>query len=173
MARQEPLKVSCALPRGEIGDRAQKGDESVLPQVREFLDLHPDAVEDLGDLTRMARRAMIDLVTGDDLFCREAQERELRALTEEIAGPCSSILEQLLADQIALCWQQLRLAEMRCAVARDCTYTEEDYYQRCVDRAQKRYLNAIKTLAQIRRLQLPAVKLNVAGQGGKQVNIAG
>lgn len=173
MAPHKQLEVSCALPRGEIRDRAENGDESVRPQVREFLDNHPDVVESLGNLTRMARSAMIDLLTGEDLYFREAQERELRELTEEIAGPRPSILEQLLADQIALCWQQVRLAEMRCALARESTYTEGDYYQRCMDRAQRRFLNAIKTLAQVRRLQLPAVQLNVAGQGGRQVNIAG
>lgn len=172
MAPHKQLEVSCALPRGEIRDRAEKGDENVRPQVREFLDKHPDAVEDLGNLTRMARSAMIDLLSGDDLFFREAQERELRDLTEEIAGPRPGILEQLLADQIALCWQQVRLVEVRCALTRDCPHAEADYHQRCIDRAQRRFLHAIKTLAQVRRLQLPAVQLNVAGQGGRQVNIA-
>ena len=172
VAKQEPLKVSCSLPRGEIRDCAAKGDESVLPQVCEFLDKHPAAVEYLGNLTRMARSAMIETISGDDLYFREAQERKIRELTEKIAGPCPSMLEQLLADQIALCWQQVREHEMRWTLAREHTYAAADYYQRCIDRAQRRYLNAIKTLAQVRRLQLPAVQLNGAGQGGKQVNIA-
>ena len=172
MAKQAPVKVRCALPRGEIGERAIKGDESVLPQVCEFLDKHPATVEDLGNLTRMVSRAMIESLLGDDLSFRESQERKLRELTEKIAGPCPSVLEQLLADQIVLCWQQVRDQELRWAQAREFTHTQGDYDQRRIDRAQKRYLSAIKTLAQVRRLQLPAVQLNVAGQGGKQVNIA-
>ena len=38
------------------------------------------------------------------------------------------------------------------------------------DRAHRRYLSAIRTLAQVRRLLTPAVQINV---GENQVNVAG
>ena len=43
-----------------------------------------------------------------------------------------------------------------------------EFYQRRIDRAQKRFLSAIKALALVRRLQLPAVQVNI---GEKQMNI--
>jgi hypothetical protein len=43
-----------------------------------------------------------------------------------------------------------------------------DYYQRHQDRAHKRYLSAVRALAQVRRLLTPAVQVNI---GGQQVNI--
>jgi hypothetical protein len=44
------------------------------------------------------------------------------------------------------------------------------YYQRSLERAQKRYLAAIKTLAQVRKLAVPVLQVNIAR---KQVNVAG
>jgi hypothetical protein len=42
------------------------------------------------------------------------------------------------------------------------------------DVANRRYLSAIKALAQVRRLQVPlSVQVNVAAQGGQQVNVSG
>lgn len=157
----------------EILDRAEKGDRSVLPRIREIFDEFPAMVEEVGDLSRMAKDGIFDMLGGDNLMIREAQERKLATFIEEVAGPNSTALERLLADQIALCWLHVRYIEIKYSHTDSYTLTEGEYYQRCIDRAQKRYLRAIKTLAQVRRLQLPAVQLNVAGHGGKQVNIAG
>jgi hypothetical protein len=44
------------------------------------------------------------------------------------------------------------------------------YYQKGLDRAQKRYLSAIKALALVRKLALPVLQVNIAC---KQVNVAG
>lgn len=44
------------------------------------------------------------------------------------------------------------------------------YHQRIMSAAQKRYLAAIKTLALVRKLGLPVLKVNIAK---KQVNVAG
>jgi hypothetical protein len=44
------------------------------------------------------------------------------------------------------------------------------HYQRCITTAQKRYLAASKTLAQVRRLVVPVLQVNIAS---KQVNVAG
>jgi hypothetical protein len=40
------------------------------------------------------------------------------------------------------------------------------------DQANRRYLSAIKDLAQVRRLRLPATQVNVAVAGGQHVNVA-
>ena len=46
-------------------------------------------------------------------------------------------------------------------------------FQDRLDRAHRRYLSAIKALAQVRKMQLPAVQVNIAAQGGQQVNVGG
>lgn len=156
----------------ETLDLAEKGDRSALPQVRELLDEFPSMVDELGDLTQIAQGLMLSRF-GDSVLIHEAQERKLLALTEQIAGPDASALEKLLANQIVLCWQHVRFVEINYAQARDYTSRAGDYYERCIDRAQRRYLAAIKTLAQVRKLGLPAMQVNIAADGGKQVNVSG
>jgi hypothetical protein len=46
----------------------------------------------------------------------------------------------------------------------------ERMHQQRIERAQRRYLAAIKTLAQVRRMDLPTLQVNI---GEKQVNVAG
>lgn len=156
----------------EFLDRAKAGDRSVLPQVRGLLDEFPSMVDEYGNLSRLAQNAILNRAAGDHLLMREAGKRKLVALADEIAGPNPTALERLLADQIVLCWQHLRYVEVQWAQARDYTFREGEYYQRCLDRAQRRYLNAIKTLAQVRKLGLPALQVNIAAEGGRQVNVA-
>jgi hypothetical protein len=76
---------------------------------------------------------------------REGLRAKMEALRVELAGP--SPLERVLAERIVACWLHLYHLET--------IYGDKDrlplelgsYYQRCLDRAHKRYLSAIKTLA--------------------------
>ncbi|HZQ34669.1 MAG TPA: hypothetical protein VFD32_01970, partial [Dehalococcoidia bacterium] len=45
-----------------------------------------------------------------------------------------------------------------------------EYRQRFVERAERRYFAAIRSLAQVQRLLAPAVQVNI---GEKQINVAG
>jgi len=156
----------------EILDRIEKGDRSALPRLRQILDDVPDIVEELGDLTKIARSAIRNRLGADGLLLGEVLERKETALAAEIAGPNPTILERLLSDQIVLCWQHLRYLQIKYGQTKEHTFREGEYFERCIDKAQKRYLSAIKTLAQIRKLGLPALQVNIAAEGGKQVNVA-
>ena len=66
----------------------------------------------------------------------------------------------MLADRVAICWLDVQLAdrESRTKIAIEMLeVAENDYYQRCADRAQRRLFAAIRALAQVRRLALPAL----------------
>jgi len=165
------LEIHIPRQRSEIMKRAEEGDRSVLPQVRQMLDEAPDIAEELGNLDRLARAALLNLVAQENLLLQEAMTRRLDRMVAEIAGPDSSPLEGLLAEQIALCWQQLRFAETRRAQIQGCSLDHASHYERCISRAQSRYLQAIKTLAQIRKLGVPALQVNIATEGGQQVNL--
>jgi hypothetical protein len=157
---------------GDVLDRAEKGDRSVLPQVREILDEFPAVIDDLGDLSGMVRAALLDKMDDGDTLIREAEKRKLSDLTEGIEGACPTFLERLLAEQIVLCWQQLRLVEALHAQTHNYTLTEGEYFHRCIDKAQRRYLAAIKTLAQVRKPEVPTMQVNIAAEGGQQVNMS-
>jgi len=52
---------------------------------------------------------------------------------------------------------------------------EADYWDRYLTTAQNRFLRAVEALARVRRLarNTPALQINIAGEGGKQVNVQG
>ncbi len=81
--------------------------------------------------------------------------------------------ERLRPSRVALCWLQAKHADASYAERNrkgTVSLEQSDYIQRRQDRAHRRYLSAIKTLAQVRRLLGPSVQVNIAKQ---QVNVAG
>lgn len=151
---------------------AQDGDEAVLADVKKLLTEVPATVKELGDLAQTTRANLLKITSDGNLLRREAQSQRMTDLADEIAGPQASVLERLLAERIVIAGVQLNICEICLAQKSDIPLTVGDYFQRCIDRAQRRYLNAIKTLAQVRKLGLPALQVNIAAEGGKQVNVA-
>jgi hypothetical protein len=91
-------------------------------------------------------------------------------MREEVAGSSPSSLERLLAERVVASWLQVQLFEgLYIENMENATIKQADYYQKRLDRAHRRHLSAIKTLAQIRRLG-PVLQINI---GKKQVNTAG
>ena len=154
----------------EVLQKASSGDQSVLPELRRLLDLGPEIPQLFGDLGRLATTAWIDLATGDNLLRREALTRQVAVLEREIAGPSPSVLERLLAERIVVCWLELNYLELALTSKGERPLRQAEYYDRRKDRAHRRYLSAIRSLATIRRLVIPALQVNI---GAKQVNVAG
>ena len=76
----------------------------------------------------------------------------------------------MLAERIAACWLHVYHLERIYASKDGMTLDLAAHYHRCIDRAHKRYLSAIKTLAVVRKLALPVLQVNIAK---KQVNVTG
>ena len=116
------------------------------------------------------RRERFSTAAGDNLLIQETQARKCAALTKELAGPQPSPLERLLVERIVLCWLHLYSAEALYAQHRqDLSLRQAEFHQQRLSKAQARYLAAIRTLAQVRRLGVPAVQVNI----GQQQVIAG
>jgi hypothetical protein len=165
---EEPPRDPAELRR--LIERAQAGDESTLPALRKLLD-NAAFVDMLGgDLARQAEGSLIRAAAGNNLAFREALTRKLHLMRQELLGASPSPLERLLVERVVACWLQLQEADVRTAQAKDQSVQWADFYQSRMDRAHKRYLSAIKTLATIRKLALPVLQVNIAK---KQVNIAG
>ena len=160
-------------PRDELValvERAAKGDQSALPAVREMFDRLPRLWQEAGDLARHAEGAIAKVITGDDVYFREALCRKVEALRSELAGPDCTPLERVLVDRIVLCWLHAHYADAIYAQDMgDATFQLGDYRQRRQDRTHRRLLSAVRTLALVRRLGLPAMQVNIAE---KQINVA-
>jgi hypothetical protein len=79
-----------------------------------------------------------------------------------------------LVERVAGCWLQVHYFDVIYAQnMTKLTGEQSEYYQRRQDRAHKRYLAAIKTLAQVRRLLFPAVQVNIGAQQVNKVEVSG
>jgi hypothetical protein len=153
----------------KILERAQKGDESTLPVLHEILKT-PRWVEACGNLAKHAENALIHRFAAKDLAVGEGLRQKLEVMRGELTGPNPSPLERLLAERIATCWLHVYQLETTYASKDSMSLDLAMHFQRCIDRAHKRYLTAIKTLATVRKLALPVLQVNIAK---KQVNVAG
>lgn len=177
-ASTEPL--GRGLTRPEAQDRinallpaANRGDRAALAALRAACDADPDAYLHLGNVARHARRKLVDAIAGPNAVVAEAIEVKAGVLRDELRGPDPSPLERLLVERIVTNWLHLHYSEAVYAQRCDgegLTTAWHDYHQRKITRAERRYLASIKALAQVRRLALPAVQVNL---GGRQINVAG
>ena len=151
--------------------QTEKGDEKVVPTIREILDQSPDLAWSFRNLGKMTERLLINEMTGEDLLAKEMIEHQLESMRSEIASEHPSPLELLLTERIVATWLQVQLFESHYASGLGKhTLAQGNYYQKRLDRAHRNHLSAIRTLAQIRKLGPAAVQINIAQ---KQINTSG
>jgi hypothetical protein len=156
--------------------QAQAGDKDAAYQLRKALALPENAnvrrnLAKIGDTGEMARQAVAGRIAGTNLLVAEAVEIHIENMSRELAGPCASPLEVLLAERVAFCCARLNQYETIYAQASGqggMLIDDADHLEARIDQLHKRYLSAIKTLATVRKLQLPTVQINV---GEQQVNV--
>jgi hypothetical protein len=153
-----------------LTDRAVRGDEEALASVRALARSDRAAVARLGDLAAQVEGHWIDALYQDEpsrFLTRVAASDQRR----ELLGPAPSAIERLLVDRIIATHLEVSAAARHVALRyRESTpIALAEYHQAWLDRAQRRHLHALKALAQVRRLLLPAVQINVAEQQVNQV----
>src|SRR6516164_1103310 len=92
-------------------ERAEKGDASVLGELRVALDANPWVWERYGDLAQQSQAAWLRLVAGRNLLLLESARRKAEQLRAELAGPAPSPLERLLVERVVACWLQVHYAD--------------------------------------------------------------
>jgi hypothetical protein len=155
---------------GAVLDRAQDGDESAVPALREQMKRLPALVTKAGDLARHARTMLLKQYAGGNLVIREAVQVQLDQMRTELTGPTPSAVEALLADRVCTCWLHLHQLEVDYARRSEMPLPLALYYQRAITLAQRRYVSALTSLAAVRKLALPSLQVNI---GGQQINVAG
>lgn len=125
-----------------------------------------------GDIVEhTAQKLMKDI--GGTYALRTSLQVGWMQLQIDLARPNDGELERLLIQQIALAWLKLAYIEHYheyFLTTGTETITKCDFWERRLSAAQRRYLRATETLARVRRLQLPAVQVNIAEQQVNQVN---
>lgn len=152
-------------------ERARRGDQSCLPQLRAlFADGKRGSwyVEALGSPPAWLFDSLAKSAAGKDLAVREALERNMERVRRDLEGPDPTPIERLLAERAAICWAEVNLRGTIYEQARDLTIRQAEFHQRRIDAAHRRFLSAVRTLATVRKLAAPSLRINVAKN---QVNV--
>jgi hypothetical protein len=153
---------------------AEKGEENAVPEIRQILNEHPDLAREFVDLAKVAEDALIeDMTREQDLATRELMRHQLEAMKGQIAGNEYSPLERLLSERVVVTWLEVQLFEaLYVRNMRNLSITKAEYHQKRLDRAHRRHLSAIRTLAQIRKL-LKGTTITQINIADKQINNTG
>jgi hypothetical protein len=181
VATQVPVPGAVSKPKPpapgqetlELINRASKGDQSCLPAIQALL-----ADGDRGEFYREAygspaewlRKSIIKQAAGKCVVSEEAISQTLDKVRSELEGPNPAPIERLLAERASLCWALVNWYETLLQLAENMSIAQADHYQRKIGRAHGRFLSAVRALAQVRKLALPTLQLNIAKN---QVNMAG
>ncbi len=137
--------------------------DTVLEQI-------PSIARKFGNLNIMVEEGFIERTAANSPFRQKAVRVSLEAMREELAGPNPSPVERLGAERIASCWLQLHYAELIYnQELPKLSLKQDDYYQKRLDRLHRRYLSALRSLAQVRKLLKPKVaQINIGEK--QQIN---
>ena len=174
MSEKTPATLSVPQTTDELRaflKRAQAGDPATLPALRQLLQ-DPKVIDMCGgDLAAQAEGALIEKAAGKNLAFTEAIVRKLELLRAEVAGPDPTPVERLLAERVAAGWLQVHYYEALLTQKEpDLSLAQGEYHHRRLDRAHRRYLASLRTLALVRKLAVPVLQVNIAR---RQVNVAG
>ena len=151
--------------------QANKPAEDDLKAIRKFLHKHPEicpAVFSLLDITQ----GQIIKVMIDQGPARIAIEEQLIGIRDGPGYHDAPILERLqLIENIVTAWLFVQRCETRIAFMQgQQSMRELEFWERRLSLAHRRYLTACESLAKIRKMNIPALQLNI---GDKQINIVG
>jgi hypothetical protein len=146
---------------GQVQDfwrRVAVGDPSTRDMLKEFADASPQKFVEMfrGDVARRVIDAILDRVAGQDLGQRQAILTRTEEHGEALAGAFPTAIESLLAERAAV----LHLAAYEADLFQYCNMDmlsskKADFHERRRDRANRRYLSALKSLAMVQeRLRL-------------------
>jgi hypothetical protein len=97
-------------------------------------------------------RAWIARLAADHPLVVESVRRSVAALKAELAGEHAPRLERLLVDQVVATFLEMTYLQGLAAGASTGSLDQAGFRLRRLESAQKRYLNAIKTLTTLRAL---------------------
>ena len=159
----------------ELADKAEGGEDGARLELRRRLrEETPEVVARCSDSARSYRRLLAERASGGNPLRKEAISERAGRMALELAGENPTPLEVLLSERVASLWVLVELQEALLAAwyykAKATSPAFVLQMARLQESAHRRYLAAIKTLAQVQKLQGPSrVQVNI---GGNQVNVS-
>lgn len=156
----------------------KKPDPAAVAEFAQALKDKPELARIMANVSGWVQKGIIQNLGQAPRSVEMALAQRPAQLRAELGYNEATPLERLLIDHVVTCWlrqQDTELRYTRMMTNGDTTLAQGDYWERRLSGAQRRYLRAVETLAKVRRLlRLPPVmQVNIAGEGGQQVNVAG
>jgi hypothetical protein len=158
-------------------DKAKNAAPTDVERLRQLVLVTPGFLSFEHSATQSIRRQLIEKISVG--VSRAAMLAEVDILAKQLDHDAAPPLERLLIDHILTVRLRLIHAEANynALVVNQSTVARADaeYRENLLSSAQARFVRAIEALARVRRLarNTPALQINIAQDGGKQVNIQG
>jgi hypothetical protein len=162
----------------EVVNRAykKKPNPKDLAELRKWINEFPELWRVVFDTARVIEDNFIKNMVQDKASIT-AMQKNTDEIREGLAYNKSSIMEKMLIDNVIISWLGVQYAnyQLTARLGENEKIVILEFWERRLTAAQHRYLRASETLARIRRLisTKPAVQVNIAAEGGQQVNVAG
>ncbi len=132
--------------------KAKNGDVTVLPRIREILDAHEDIWQYVGDVERLVTKAWAEQLGGGDPVGVESVRRQADQMRRELEGESPTPLEKLMVGQVVATWLAWEDAQLAATSESNPTGAQTDHINKRLAGAQRRHLDAIKSLTTTRVL---------------------
>ena len=152
-----------------LSESAEDGGQDARRELRRAVKQSaPEVIGQCSNIARTYRRFAADTASGRDPLVQEAMVERAERMVGDVAGENPTPLEVLLADRIASLWVLTEMQEVLLTASyrrgQEKPVGPSYVMQMCKiqESANRRYLNAIKTLAQVRKLQAntPGIQFN-------------
>lgn len=166
---QEIMQISARV------EKAKKPDPEDLHRLRQLAARAPGFLSACST-TASIRQQLIEKISHGN--SRAFMLAEVDLLTQQLGHADAPPLERLLIDHILTVRLRLVDAENRynsIVVGNSVSLQQGQYWDNLLSSTQARFLRAIEALARVRRLarNTPALQINIAHEGGQQVNVQG
>jgi hypothetical protein len=172
--KSDPWKEIRALHKRL--ENAKEPDPQDVDRLRQLLVETPNALSIARSTSQGIRHQLIEKISHGP--SRAYLLAEVDKLKKELCHSDDAPLERLLIDHILTV--RLRLTHIENAYNQNmvnqlASFRSGIFWDTLLTTTQARFLRAIETLARVRRLarNTPALQINIAREGGKQVNVQG
>lgn len=152
-----------------LSDKAEDGDKEAKRELRAAVrSSSPEVIARVSDIASDYRAMLARTASGGDELMLEGLQAYMLQMEENLLGENPTPLEALLAERIVSCWMLVELMEALSSAwfNRELKHRVAPQFLlqmvKIQESVNRRYLAAIKTLAQVRKLQAntPGVQFN-------------
>ncbi len=127
---------------------AENGHEKALESLKTIIATDRESWSKIGDLSNHIKMQFISLMTKGNLLAKETLSAQLDDLVKSLTISPSSPVRQLVVDQVVNSWLDVHYQQLLASEPRE-EKTLTDFWDRRLDRAQKRYLRTVRTLSEL------------------------